>query len=77
MSDEQLMELVPRSVDGAVMSLGSMGHEVGTCNAPCVYAQTPSVRCPSGLRCNYCHFPHAPSRNPARFSRRQPENSPD
>ncbi|CAK0811249.1 unnamed protein product [Prorocentrum cordatum] len=77
MTDEQLMELVPRSVDGDAMSLGSVGHEIGRCNAPCVYAQTPRARCPSGLRCNFCHFPHTPGRNPARLPRRLSDSSPN
>mmetsp|Transcript_114908 Transcript_114908/g.359485 ORF Transcript_114908/g.359485 Transcript_114908/m.359485 type:complete len:180 (+) Transcript_114908:50-589(+) len=50
-----LLQQVPRSVEGELLSVGSAQHEAGTCS-PCVFWTRKC--CTKGVHCSYCHYPH-------------------
>lgn len=58
---EDLMQRIPRSSDGTLMTIGSIPHEDGACK-PCVFAHSDRKICQNGVQCLFCHFPHAPKR---------------
>jgi len=61
LSEEELLRIVPRDEAGNPLSLGSVGHEEGTCK-PCVFAYNENKRCGNGLRCAFCHYQHPPKK---------------
>jgi len=54
---ETLLQRVPRNAKGEQLSIGSVGHEDGTCK-PCVFAYSERKTCENGVRCLFCHFEH-------------------
>jgi len=61
LSEDELLRLVPRDANGALLSIGSVGHEEGTCK-PCVFAFNENKPCGNGLRCSFCHYQHPPKK---------------
>lgn len=61
LSEDELLRLVPRDTNGALLSIGSTGHEEGTCK-PCVFAYNENKPCGNGLRCSFCHYLHPPKK---------------
>jgi len=61
LSEDELMRLVPRDEQGKMLSIGSVGHEEGTCK-PCVFAYNENKPCGNGLRCSFCHYQHPPKK---------------
>lgn len=70
---EAVLARVPRDEDDRPTSLGSERHWLGDCR-PCAYAATTqrprSAVCVNGVRCPFCHFPHAAKRR-TRLCRRK------
>jgi len=54
---EALLAQVPLGEDGEPMSIGSIGHATGDCQAACAFAQR-ARGCANGMKCNFCHFSH-------------------
>jgi len=55
-TDEKLEEIVPRTADGVLTSIGAIMHKDETCSA-CVFHQS-AKGCYNGLRCKFCHMEH-------------------
>lgn len=66
---EALIGRLPRDEEGRPTSVGSVGHVVGTCR-PCAFLTSEQRPCQNGVRCLFCHFPHAPKRR-VRLCRRK------
>lgn len=58
---DSLIQRVPRSNDGTLLTIGSIPHEEGACK-PCVFAHSERKICQNGVQCTFCHFPHPPKR---------------
>lgn len=59
LQEEELIRRIPRDDKGQLLTIGSIGHEEGTCK-PCVFAHSEKRKCENGIHCPFCHFVHAP-----------------
>jgi hypothetical protein len=60
-TDEDILTEVPKDAQGNYLSIGSLGHEEGTCK-PCVFAYNEAKPCENGFRCSFCHYVHPPKK---------------
>lgn len=60
-SIEAMLPKVPRDDEGNLTSIGSFPHAEGACR-PCVFANHERKACKNGIRCVFCHLPHAPKK---------------
>lgn len=60
-SELELLKKLPRDEMGNPLSLGSVGHEEGSCK-PCVFAHNEAKPCQNGIRCGFCHYSHPPKK---------------
>eukprot|EP00440_Ansanella_granifera_P062528 gb/GFBE01067798.1/.p1 GENE.gb/GFBE01067798.1/~~gb/GFBE01067798.1/.p1 ORF type:complete len:147 (+),score=20.91 gb/GFBE01067798.1/:1-441(+) len=56
----QLEREVPRTDEGQPTSVGSYNHPEKC--SPCIFFAHATAECSRGIRCEYCHFPHAISK---------------
>jgi len=56
-----LLAQVPHDESGRPLSMGSLLHSTGDCR-PCAFLASQQRPCANGIRCLFCHFPHAPKR---------------
>jgi hypothetical protein len=64
---------IPRDADGALTSIGSVGHAAGECR-PCVFANSGKGKvCENGVSCLFCHFWHEPKKRTRISKKRRQE----
>eukprot|EP00916_Digyalum_oweni_P002590 GHVL01004715.1.p1 GENE.GHVL01004715.1~~GHVL01004715.1.p1 ORF type:complete len:295 (+),score=28.82 GHVL01004715.1:596-1480(+) len=56
---KELIDLIPRSIDGNLLSVGSILHDLQQCRA-CAFFRKGT--CVNGVKCMFCHEPHQNNR---------------